>query len=726
MIVQHNMTAANNNRQLAKSTKNRANIAEKLSSGYRVNRAADDAAGLSISEKMRGQIRGLNRASLNADEGVSLIQTAEGALHEIHGMLHRMEELSVQAANDTNTEADRQAIQYEIDYLVDEIDRISEDTEYNTLRLLSGDYAEGAGGSTPIQTASSMISVTDQSGGMHVLIYYEDGDTSDFATTQTGGGGTTKSLSDFGISYSDAAFKKMLEEEIVPQAVMGIMNTFSSTFGYLNGSSIGIGLNLYQDNSNTLASVTLKAAYSTGVVNGQPSVTDTDLTYTLSINLKTLFDSSGNLVEESRNNLEVTVIHEMMHAMMDEALTTGMLGLAGSGSKITAFPGWFKEGMAQVAAGGCYDGNDWVNGLGGLGITSATPNSTIRSVLAGNAIGSNSTPSNYGTGYLASMYLGYLAGGGGSVSASGIQAGVDKLLDEIKQGSSLDDAIKKLTNGQFQDTSDFEARFASYAGSGSNLDTATFVHNLVALVDGGTGGLVADFSKASKMDMTKDNILPDGTKISTPLFDLDTTKPEVANDYPNGYTVLSGGGRSNAGTSPSGNAGGSGGSGGPGGSGGSGGSGGGSGGGTGGPGGSGGGTGGTTGNGGLILQVGANAGQCIRLYIGNMSSSGIGLTGISVMSHADAEQAITMAHNAVEKVSLQRTKLGAYQNRLLHTIDNADNMAENLQSSESKIRDANMAKEMVAYSKEDILMQAGQAMLAQTNQMTKGVLKLLQ
>ena len=143
MIVQHNMTALNANRQLNITNGSIAKKTEKLSSGYRVNRAADDAAGLSISEKMRGQIRGLNQASTNAQDGISLIQTAEGALNEIHSVLQRMRELTVQAANDTNVTADRRAIAKEVYALTSEINRIATQTEFNTMKLLSGRFAIG-------------------------------------------------------------------------------------------------------------------------------------------------------------------------------------------------------------------------------------------------------------------------------------------------------------------------------------------------------------------------------------------------------------------------------------------------------------------------------------------------------------------------------------------------------------------------------------------------------
>ena len=138
MVVQHNMSAMNANRMLSGVSSAQSKSTEKLSSGYRINRAADDAAGLSISEKMRGQIRGLNQASTNAQDGISLIQTAEGALNESHSILQRMRELSVQAANGTETDDDREAVQNEIEQLQSELTRISDTTEFNTMKLLDG------------------------------------------------------------------------------------------------------------------------------------------------------------------------------------------------------------------------------------------------------------------------------------------------------------------------------------------------------------------------------------------------------------------------------------------------------------------------------------------------------------------------------------------------------------------------------------------------------------
>lgn len=163
MIIQHNMTAANANRMLGNVVTNQSKSTEKLSSGYRINRAADDAAGLSISEKMRSQIHGLNQASTNAQDGISLIQTAEGALNKQHSILQRMRELAVQASNGTETDDDRQAVQDEISQLQDELTRISETTEFNTMKLLDGSLD---GGSSSTTSKGPKFGVVDGSGNL--------------------------------------------------------------------------------------------------------------------------------------------------------------------------------------------------------------------------------------------------------------------------------------------------------------------------------------------------------------------------------------------------------------------------------------------------------------------------------------------------------------------------------------------------------------------------------
>jgi len=167
MVVQHNLTAMNSNRMLGITTGQQAKSTEKLSSGYKINRAADDAAGLAISEKMRRQVRGLTQASANAQDGISCVQTAEGALNEVHDMLQRMNELAVKAKNGTNKSDDRNYIDMEVQNLISEIDRVSSTTTFNEQNLLNGEFSTGKAlqvGAEANQTITLKIGKMDASG----------------------------------------------------------------------------------------------------------------------------------------------------------------------------------------------------------------------------------------------------------------------------------------------------------------------------------------------------------------------------------------------------------------------------------------------------------------------------------------------------------------------------------------------------------------------------------
>lgn len=408
MVIQHNLTAMNANRMLNVTTSAQSKSAEKLSSGYKINRAADDAAGLSISEKMRKQIRGLTQASSNAQDGVSAVQTAEGALTEVHSMLQRMNELAVQSANGTNSQTDRKAIQDEIDQLTSEIDRVSETTKFNETYLLKGD-------STKAAKANFM--------------------------------------------KSDYAIK-------------------DNTKLYLEGET---------DANKNLTGNKLKEAIASGAK---------------------IYTETAGTNKQDKN-------------------TTSTLAVKGS---------------------------DY--------------------------------------------------------------AYVTKLYDKKGNAVTAEQIIaKKAADGTDAATDGY---FTSEGGKGVAVkaaDAATF----------------------------------------TEAYDV------------NGAISFS-------------------------------------------------------------LHVGADsaADNKIEVKIESMSAAGIGVKGLNVSTEDDATAAIDRISEAIQKVSSQRSTLGAAQNRLEHTIANLDNVVENTTSAESRIRDTDMAQEMVNYSKNNILAQAGQSMLAQANQSNQGVLSLLQ
>ncbi len=409
MVVQHNLSAMNANRMLNVTTSAQSKSTEKLSSGYKINRAADDAAGLSISEKMRKQIRGLTQASSNAQDGVSAVQTAEGALTEVHSMLQRMNELAVQSSNGTNSQTDRKAIQDEIDQLTSEIDRVSETTKFNETYLLKGD---------PTKTAT-------------------------------------------------ASFMK-------------------------SGYSLKDGLYAEGEKITKLTAATLKKALA-------------------------------------------------------------------DGKKIYTKPYNDAEAADQSDATLAKDGVDYA--------------------------------------YVTKLY---------DVDGKEVSA------EQVKKGLKSDG---KTATDKY---------YTSAAGSAGK--------------------------DATNREISKDD----------------------AADFIEDFSV-------NAAIS-------------------------------------------------FSLHVGADsaADNKIAVKIDSMSAKGIGVYGLKVDTEDDATAAIDRIAEAVQKVSSQRSTLGAAQNRLEHTISNLDNVVENTTSAESRIRDTDMAQEMVNYSKNNILAQAGQSMLAQANQSNQGVLSLLQ
>ena len=232
MVVQHNLTAMNSNRMLGITTGSQAKATEKLSSGYKINRAADDAAGLAISEKMRKQIRGLTQASANAQDGISSVQTAEGALTEVHDMLQRMNELAVKAANGTMSESDRDAIQSEVDQLVTEIDRVSTTTKFNETYLLKGSNNGTAGKLVYGSTVGTNINIDTEKGTGTVAIVAPTTTATSDGTTFTG-----KSVSANGKTYIlvESTTGTMSVSQAVDDLTKGTTKAYSSMDALMSG-----------------------------------------------------------------------------------------------------------------------------------------------------------------------------------------------------------------------------------------------------------------------------------------------------------------------------------------------------------------------------------------------------------------------------------------------------------------------------------------------------------
>ena len=547
MIVQHNMTAMNTNRQLGVSVNQLAKNTEKLSSGYRINRAADDAAGLAISEKMRSQIRGLNQASTNAQDGISMIQTAEGALQESHSILQRMRELTIQAANGTETDEDRGNIQDEITQLQDELDRIAETTEFNTMKLLDGSLS--------------------------------------------GSGTVTSAGPKFGEYNTD--FKAWISS----------------------------------DTSGVQISITSKAT--SGGENAMWDAAGKKLTLNLKDGETYSQAEIDNLIKNARQE-DSTATHNPAEVKLN--LNNGVLTV--------------DTNTAGKTSGGTSKG---VKANNSISFVSST------GVAAGNFVGVSKmtiTANKYGEDNNVTINFNFNAAPGQESGTVGTAAtyGAD---GKVANKAVID---IKLTTGKEYTEQDIEKLLAEAGFSadvkfeGPNPDEPNTLFVATDPIAGTTN------TKAFSMTL----------KSGAGLGDEDAWFGQDK------YDVQSGGE-------------------------------------------------------GIQLQIGANHGQTMDFGIGNMSSSALGVdkTKVDVSTQTKAQGSIDALDEGIAKVSKQRSLLGAVQNRLEHTIASLDNTSENLQAAESRIRDLDMASEMVQFSKNNILQQAAQSMLAQANQSNQGVLSLL-
>ena len=542
MVVQHNMQAANANRMLGITTGAQSKSTEKLSSGYKINRAADDAAGLSISEKMRKQIRGLDKASSNAQDGVSAVQTAEGALTEVHSMLQRMNELATQAANGTNSESDRSSIQDEIEQLTTEIDRVSETTKFNETYLLKGNV-DG--------TSSSKLVNAHDAGLSGKLV--DNGKTATF-TADALNIGDKVSIAGKEYTISESSNKADYADLKTAQgAALGSRDTLirdGKSYTYhtaadvkSTGASYSAGWYENDDENATavtIANADLKAG---DIKNGKTLVGDGNVVYT-----PTEQGEAETAIKALTNGKTVSVTDQ------DGVKTTYTISVKNDEANNTYTVDSLLEKLGDM------------NGY-------LVDDGTTQMAVIGNDDGDDSTIS--------------------------IQDAYSKMAEELKKASSIG------TDTSATVTSNGAGKFTITKGSANVKDRLSFALHV-----------------GSDADMTNK----------------------------------------------------------------------------------------------------------INVDIDAMSAAGLGIKGINVKDTTgiSATYAIDSISDAISKVSSQRSALGAVQNRLEHTIDNLDNVSENTSSAESRIRDTDMAKEMVNYSKNNILAQAGQSMLAQANQSNQGVLSLLQ
>lgn len=612
------MLALNANRQLGLTTRKNDKNTERLSSGYRINRAADDAAGLSISEKMRRQVRGLTQAALNAQDGVSMVQIGEGALNEVHDMLHRANELAVKAATGTLQDVDRAMIDAEIQQLKAEIDRTARNTTFNEIPL----FPEN--GLSPLSTGFMESKSYD--------ITYNLKDGSVMVNGAAAGPGAAGRA---GLTVSSGnVLADTIANELVPNAVQQIFDAFPSLKNNVGSDTIDMSLDVsYIDGPNrTLAYASFRYSYGGGRPYGMG----------IRVDISDFSQADAEGTGSKTEALKSTIAHELMHTVMQYTLTDGMSGRFGE-----KYPAWFTEGTAQLAGGGYSTGwNDTLSYYAQY-LTSANDTSqdnNIRSYLQKFTM--NNRP--YGHGYLGAAYLGYLANGGGAVTGANIAQGMDKIFTDLLNGQSLESAIQKNTGIS---TSQLNNLF-----SNGDQNLTEFVRKLSYESRNGAGSVIT-----TGLDVGGSSLLGNNASALNQPFRIDPFKVTVNLSGPSD----------------------------------------------------------------LGLQVGAEPGQHIEIDLYQMSSRALGLEDMNVKSTDDADRAIDQLKYAIGCVSNVRSQYGALQNRLEHTINNLNNITENTTEAESRIRDADIATEMVEYSNNQILMQAGASMLAQANQHSQLILSLL-
>lgn len=625
MRIQHNIPALNTYKNLSATDRGLAKDLEKLSSGYKINRAGDDAAGLAISEKMRSQMTGLAQAGKNAEDGVSLVQTAEGAMTEVHSMLNRMVSLAVQSANGTYAQGERKMMNDELTRLKTEIDRIGAYSNFNGTKL----FKKSNEGESPNRIASYDLTLDLTNLTVHVNSAKMFGNTATgFPTAPVG---------------KNAALAEKIATEYFPNAITQILDAFPSLKTAVGQDTIDMKLQIdYIDGSSgTLA----YAQYSYRPA-GKP------INMLIKVDSADFSDSSIESGSPAVEVLESTIAHELMHSVMQYTMTDGMSGRNGT----AAFPDWFTEGTAQLAGGGFP--TNWNNSLEAIAkqlgsATDSSQDTAITDYLK--AYSPSSRP--YGHGYLASAYLGYLASGQTDVTGANIASGMDKIFANILNGKSLYDAISTATGRTFNGQADIEALFSAPA-----QDVIDFIRQLSYASKGG-GNDGAGSVIAASLAAGADNII--GNTVTGPQA-FRVTEYQIA--LSQGTVVNS-----------------------------------------------------------LQLMVGSEGADSdlIGIDLFQMDSDAIGLTDADILTAENARNAIDTINTAIDEISSIRSYYGAIQNRLEHTINNLGNTLENITAAESRIRDTDMAKAVMNFTRSQILLQSGQSMLAQANMLPQAVLQLL-
>ena len=653
MVVQHNMQAANANRMLNVTTGQQAKSTEKLSSGYRINRAADDAAGLTISEKMRKQIKGLDRASTNAEDGVSAVQTAEGALTEVHSMLQRMNELATQASNGTNSESDRSAIQDEISQLTTEIDRVAETTKFNETYLLKGN-ADGTSSEKTVNAHDAGLAGKLVDNGDGTSTFKLDKELKDGDNVMIAGKNYT-------IGSKEASTKGFQKLDTLKTKVVSV------------GDSVS-----YEDNGKTVTKTLVDKVANDATI------------YTVGAEIE--IDGKKYTIDAADTDLSAAGGAKLKGAdaklMVDEALAAGKKATL---TKTGTAAGIYAAGKdVKVDIVSTIDSDKEISSMDTTANFTAgapTANELAKKasgadLAAGQTVTLNGESITATTNDPANMSVikdvvkqlqGESAAGAGDADKIGIGGKTFTIADKTDIGGNkitVDDALALLND---KDT-------VAITANRAEAKSAMLVAGLTSGAD-----YTAVETKAASSDDNVISVKDAYSKMAEELAKASSigadTAATVKSNNSGEFTIKQGSVEVKDALA-------------------------------------------------FNLHVGADADMTnkINVDIESMSAAGLGIKCLNVKDATGtaATYAIDAIADAVAKVSSQRSSLGAVQNRLEHTISNVDNVVENTTSAESRIRDTDMASEMVNYSKNNILAQAGQSMLAQANQSNQGVLSLLQ
>lgn len=477
MRIQHNISAINSQRNIFMTDQAMAKNLEKLSSGYKINRAGDDAAGLAISEEMRAQITSMNQGKRNTQDGISLVQTVEGALTEVHSMLNRMKGMAVQAANGTYTDLQRSMMNSEMEQLKKEITRIGESTTFSGVPLFSN------GGTKKNVTLTSFYGCTLDLASGDVTVNYSGsvGRAAEGASKSTG--------------YDLLAEK--IATEYIPNASEQIMKAFPALKAAMGSEKVEMELRIeYLDGASGMMAYAKASFYA----NGRP--------FNMQITVDTA-DFSDESIKDGHPDqaaLQSTIAHELMHSVMQYTLTDGMFGRNG----VEKYPEWFVEGTAQLAGGGFPTG--WNAGLQQIAGQLTGAGDTSKDQAIENYLKTyNVKDRPYGHGYLAAAYVGYLAGASSGKADLGerIAAGMNEIFRDLGTGQSFYSVLNSKTGGKVKSMADLEDLFDSPDG-----DLTKFVRELSVASKGGAGSVIA-----GGLGKGGSSIIGSGA-VSNPLFSI--------------------------------------------------------------------------------------------------------------------------------------------------------------------------------------------------------------